>query len=881
MKFKKRVASSLLALILSINALTPTFAASSVYIDSLVEEQQVANGIKYSKIQQLTSAGFVDINLLTVDLTDPNVDFDILRNDARFGYQEKLSTLVGDSTETNVVGAVNGSFFFTDTTPTDVIGYEYEDGEFTFMKENYNKAKLDENSIIISNDNEVTFGYLQANTIIYNSKGESVRAVTLNGSRDLINMTLVTDRMMKDSTRIESLGNVYKWVIEDGVVTDIVPPKTIAQVPENGFLLTVNYNGGENMKRMFPIGEKVNVALTTNFDDILADTKLMMSGAGAILRDGKTVYDGLSVTPTLRNPRTFVGVSQDGNTMYIGAVDGRGTSIGMTHDETANFLKSIGAYNAINLDGGGSTTFAVREEGETQAKVVNTPSDGTERKVINGLGVVTTPTGQLDKLIITASSDKALTGQPVKFSVRGVDSNGNPMPIDTSKVTLTDTANVNNVSTNGTLTFTSPGITIVEADYNGIKGQFPIDVYSPEQVNFDIKPISVDLKGSEKIELTATTSNGSKIPLDPSVYTFTPNANFHITNGILYGNGAKTQGSFTTTIGNKTVTGKAAVGASDIYVPLTSFEGSKVASKPYPNGNEGATGVYKEMPLSGQYAIKTSFNFKASGKPQAVYSILSGVNITDSRAEKLCVNYYGQNKGNSVKAQITDAKGKERIVVFTNAVDFNGYKRLEADLPDGLVYPVSVDRLYVASTGAKAMSGVGYFDYLTYTIGDSFIAGLNNINLVYDPLNRKTNTQELFGVAQKPNNAITKTYTSTVLDDTKIINVSADNGSIALTDANFYNKLKNELYTSSQKNIVVVTSQSIIDNSFAISQEGVMLKNMLEEYASKYDKNIYYVNNHSNENSTTFENNIRYIDLYNQYLSFALDENKNLTYKTK
>ncbi len=880
MKFKKVIVSSLLAAVLSINALSPVLAAS-VYIDSLVEEQTVANGIKYSKIQQLTSAGFVDINMLTLDLTDPNVDFNILRNDSKFGYQETLSTLVGDSTKTNVVGAVNGSFFFMDTTPTDTIGYEFENGEFTFMKEGYNKAKLDENSIIISDNNEVSFGYLQANTILYNSKGESVRIVTLNGNRDLINMTLVTDTMMKDSTKIETLGNVFKWVIQDGVVTNIVPPKTVAQVPANGYLLTVNFNGGDEMKRMFPIGEKVNVALTTNFDDILDSTKLMMSGAGAILRDGKTVYDGLSITPSLRNPRTFVGVTQDGKTMFICAVDGRGTSIGMTHDETAAFLKSLGAYNAVNLDGGGSTTFAVRPEGETATKVVNKPSDGSQRKVINGLGVVTTPTGQLAKLLITASSDKALTGQPVTFTVRGVDSNGNPMYIDTTKVTILDQTNPTNVSTNGKLTFTNPGITIVEADYNGIKGQLPIDVYSAEQVNFDIQPISVDLNGSQKIKLTATTSNGTKIQLDPSLYTFTTNANFHITNGIVYGNGAKTQGSYTTTIGTKTVTGKASVGASAIYVPLTSFEGAKVGSKPYPNGNEGATGVYKVMPLSGEYAIKTSFNFKASGKAQAVYSILSGVSIADSRAEKLCVNYYGDKKGNSVKAQITDAKGNEHIVVFTNSVDFSGYKRLEAKLPEGLVYPVSVDRLYVASTGAKAISGVGYFDYLTYTIGDSFIASLNNINLAYDPLNAKVTGQQLFAVTKKADNSITRTYTSTVLDNTKIIRVSADNGSIALTDANFYNKLKNELYTSSQKNIVVVTSQSIIDNSFAISQEGVMLKNMLETYAEKYDKNIYYVNNHANENSTTFENNVRYIDIYNQYLSFQLDANKNLMYKAK
>ncbi len=874
MKLQKKIISAVIALSMTLTSVGTMYAST---IDELVETQHVASGIEYSKIKQLTTNGFNDIYLLTMDLNDPNVDFDILRNSDDFGVQQTLQNLVGDTTETNVVGAVNGSFFFTDTNPTDPIGYEYEDGQWTFVKEGYNKQKLEENAVIISNDNDVEFDYIQANTILYNSRGQSERIVTVNGNRDLINMTLVSPVMMKDSTEIESLGNVYKWVIEDGVVTDIVEPKTIATVPENGYLLTVNYNSAPNMREKFPIGEHVTVGVTTNIDDILDETKLIISGAGSLVVDGQVNISGLSASGNSRQPRTCIGVSQDGNILYVMAVDGRGESIGMTNKQAAEYMISLGAYNAINFDGGGSTTFAVREEGDTQTEVVNKPSDGSQRRVINGFGVTTSPTGPLAKLKVIVSSEKTLVGQPVSFTVSGLDENDNPVSIDTSLIQVKSSDAPENIISGNSLTFTTPGIKIVDVIYGDIVEQVTIDVYGSDNVNYEIEPISVGLGETKDVEVKATTDDGTVLPINESLLTFTTNGNFTVASGKLTGGSSKGVGQISTTIDGKAVTGNVSVGASDIYIPVTSFEGMTVGSKPYPNGNEGATGVYQEHALSGTSAIKTNFNFKASGKPQAVYSLLSGVKIDDSRAEKLCVNYYGDSAGNSVKAIISDAEGTEKVLVFTDSVDYNGYSRLEADIPDGLVYPISVDRLYVASTGSRAISGTGYFDYLTYTIGDSYEASQNTIDLSYDELLNKGNTQALFTVNHKADNSASNYYTK-VYPDTKLIYVPSITGSISLLNSSNYGKLKNELYNSSQKNIVIVSNQSVDKNTFSISEEGQMLQNMLDKYASAYEKNIYYINDHSNVNDTDYINGIRYIDLYDKNVVFGLSQNGDLLY---
>ncbi len=70
--------------------------------------------------------------------------------------------------------------------------------------------------------------------------------------------------------------------------------------------------------------------------------------------------------------------------MYLVVVDGdQQSSLGMTAEDLANFLVGIGVSDALELDGGGSSTLYVRKEGG----VVNSPSDGVERLVANELGV--------------------------------------------------------------------------------------------------------------------------------------------------------------------------------------------------------------------------------------------------------------------------------------------------------------------------------------------------------------------------------------------------------------------------------------------------------------------------------------------------------------
>lgn len=116
----------------------------------------------------------------------------------------------------------------------------------------------------------------------------------------------------------------------------------------------------------------------------------IVSAAPTLVQDGRIHIDAASegvvdpqdlsfgyVWANVRQPRTMAGVDARGR-LILATVDGRlpGTSEGFTLEEAARFMKSLGAVQALNLDGGGSTTMTVH------GRVVNDPSDATGERAV-------------------------------------------------------------------------------------------------------------------------------------------------------------------------------------------------------------------------------------------------------------------------------------------------------------------------------------------------------------------------------------------------------------------------------------------------------------------------------------------------------------------
>lgn len=102
-------------------------------------------------------------------------------------------------------------------------------------------------------------------------------------------------------------------------------------------------------------------------------------------------------------PRSALGISADGTTLILATIDGRRTGAsGMTTRQVGDLMVGLGAARALNIDGGGSTTMWIQNEGG----VVNVPSDGTPRVVSNHLGIqIVEPFGDLTGFVRAGAID--------------------------------------------------------------------------------------------------------------------------------------------------------------------------------------------------------------------------------------------------------------------------------------------------------------------------------------------------------------------------------------------------------------------------------------------------------------------------------------------
>ncbi len=159
-------------------------------------------------------------------------------------------------------------------------------------------------------------------------------------------------------------------------------------------------------------------------DDLPEGTQGAIGGRPLLVRSGAVESNFDCADPVTlacqRAPRSGVGISGDGNTMWLATVDGwQAGSVGLTAAELGAFLSARGAAWAMALDGGSSAAMVL------DGNVITNPSDGIERTVANHLGVKygALPRGELVGLICADSvfNCTKLTGAVVTLDDGRVD----------------------------------------------------------------------------------------------------------------------------------------------------------------------------------------------------------------------------------------------------------------------------------------------------------------------------------------------------------------------------------------------------------------------------------------------------------------------------
>ncbi len=175
---------------------------------------------------------------------------------------------------------------------------------------------------------------------------------------------------------------------------------------------------------------KAVIGTTQDYNKYYKDElKEAIGGFGSMLvKDGKVLITSNTDYATNRASRTAVGITQTGKVVFM-VLDGRQepVSCGGTYNEIAHIMLEAGCVQAINLDGGGSTTLVTRKEGDDKLSVSNKPSDGAARSVSTSLIMVSTAPSStaFDHAIIESEYDFMTKNSSVQLTAKGVSATGN------------------------------------------------------------------------------------------------------------------------------------------------------------------------------------------------------------------------------------------------------------------------------------------------------------------------------------------------------------------------------------------------------------------------------------------------------------------------
>lgn len=368
-----------------------------------------------------------------------------------------------------VIGAINADYF----------GINEPMNPYTFMR---NSMVMD-NQLVFTGFRDSTYFGIQKDGSLFigrvafegwfsTTKGEQFQVHGVNNRRKP-DAPVMYNSYFGDRTR-EFFGGM-EWLL-----TPVSTPAlnetatyTIEKISDSGgveikpgqLVLSVEGSMADALRESLKLGDnlEVHLALHAIHPGGIGSSSpfAQLSGGGPhLLHNGEHAtdnflgFEGFSERHSgMRHNRSAVGFSKDSTRLYLVAIDGRWPdfSVGSTPAETADIMKNLGAWNAVNLDGGGSTTLIVRD-----AMANRHDSQEIMRPVANALVVVSRldVTEVSSGLVITPPGDITIkAGESVDLSARIVDRWGYLLPVVPGQIQWKSDATGGYTLANGSFVF--------------------------------------------------------------------------------------------------------------------------------------------------------------------------------------------------------------------------------------------------------------------------------------------------------------------------------------------------------------------------------------------------------------------------------------------
>ncbi len=351
--------------------------------------EPVAPGVELFRLNDpslVEDAGPIAVFLLKLDPSRVFVD-SVLSND-QVVDAEPVS---GIASRHRAVAAVNGGFF------------NVRNGEPVSLLKVRGELVSDspgvKGAVVIHNPpagpTSLAFDQLSARVSALMTTGAGPLTLPIDGvdtTRERGKLMLYTPAYHKDT---DTAPAGTEWVL-DGSPLQVVEVRSglgRAPIPRSGAVLSYGGTDPPAPLKALVIGSAVTFKTTWKSlrglpVDVLDRADHIVNGAGLLRRDGRPITDweaeSLNAPNFInaRHPRTIIGVDGKGQ-IWLAAIDGRQPdSIGMTFADLQRLCDRLGLRDALNLDGGGSTTMVVKDQ------VVNRPSDAAGPRPVSDAIVV-------------------------------------------------------------------------------------------------------------------------------------------------------------------------------------------------------------------------------------------------------------------------------------------------------------------------------------------------------------------------------------------------------------------------------------------------------------------------------------------------------------
>ncbi len=352
----------------------PTIKAQTTHVEEL------RPGVTLSSLELLIWPNVLRIYQLDADLSAPGVSLSsVLAHNSVVSTGETVSSMAN---RTGALAGINGDYFAIHTSGVPL--------NWTVQNGNLIRSGNHWAVFAFTDNGEANIGkYTWQGSLKVLNSGMTFPIEALNLPL-MDHKVIAVNQSMGSVLAAKNATLVYLDPVKDSYVVRSVEPGHDSVPPVNGDTVVLAGEGvaATWLSLYVPLGARIQLNYTSHPD--WRDLQTAIGGGPILVKNGLPYQDPEAPAAFETNrpyPVSGVGISQDGRRLSLVVADGHeGRPYqGLTRPQFSWYFQTIGAWNAMAFDSGGSAQMAVRHPGQPFAGIVNHPSDGKERPVADGL----------------------------------------------------------------------------------------------------------------------------------------------------------------------------------------------------------------------------------------------------------------------------------------------------------------------------------------------------------------------------------------------------------------------------------------------------------------------------------------------------------------